>query len=158
MRKLTKIFVIYSIIMSVLVVMTWAQESVTIKASNATAHARTLYTIDFITSETLYADASVEIVFPKEFLLTKKILAGSRALNGGLVVSVTGDTVVVQRTGLGDEVPAGTKVDVMLSDIINPGKSDKDYQISVRVKREPNALFGKKVQVPVTIKSRSFSR
>ena len=118
----------------------FAQESLTVKASNSMAFTRTLYTVEFIASETIHSNASFEIVFPKEYILTNKILAGSRTLNGGLKTSVVGDTVVVSRTGLGSSVPAGTKVDIMLSDIINPGKEGDSYQLTLRLKSDRNAV------------------
>jgi hypothetical protein len=157
-RKKLKIFIICSIIVCGSIGMTQAQNSIIISASDSTARARTLYKIEFIPTENLGREAELKIVFPREFILTKKILAGSRALNGGLVAFVKGDTVLVQRTGLGTEVPAGTKVDVMLSDIINPVRADKEYQISVKIKNEHMSTSIKTAQVPMTIKPRAVSR
>ena len=85
-------------------------------------------------------------------------MAGSRTLNGGLKTSVVGDTVVVSRTGLGSSVPAGTKVDIMLSDIINPGKEGDSYQLTLRLKSDRNAVLSKQVTGKMSIKSRAIKR
>jgi len=154
MRRLIKTLLVLTVVVIQFSGVVWAQEQITIKASNSTAHKRTVYTVDFIAPSTIQPDASVKIVFPKEFILTNNIMAGSRMLNGGLQVSVMGDTVLVQRTGLGKEIPAGTKVDVMLSDIINPGKAKDDYQISVQVKSSPMVQTSKPIMAPVAIRSK----
>jgi len=154
MKNIIKILLLYFVIVCHFVGTAWAQEQITIKASNPTVHKRAVYTVAFVAPTTILPDASIEIAFPKEYILTNKIMAGSRVLNGGLQVSVRGDTVLVQRTGLGKEIPSGTQVDVMLSDIINPGKAKDDYQISMQIKSNKMAESSKPIIAPVSIRSK----
>lgn len=131
-----------------------AQESVTVSASNPVANTRSVYKINFTTTEALSPEASFEIVFPKDFSLSKEMIAGSRTMNGGLKVTVVGDTVLVKRSGLGSVIPTGTAINIMLSDIINPVKHDHNYQISLSVKSDRLSQTSERVRVPILFRER----
>jgi hypothetical protein len=158
MRKLINILVVSSILAFGFIGRIQAQESIIITASDSTAQSRALYTVQFLTSESLSPDAVIKVVFPKEYILSKKILAGSHTIKGGLVTTVKGDTVLVQRTGLGKKVLSGTYVDVMLSDIINPAVAGDMYQISIMTQSDRKATSKKIAQVPVSVKAKPVAR
>ena len=135
-----------------------AQNTLSIKANDQTAHVRTIYKIEFTAAEEISPNAVFEIIFPKSFLLTNNIFSGSNTLNGGLDTEVRSDTVIVTRSGLGKAIPVGNKVDIMLSDIINPGKEKEDYEIIINIRTDKASLKTRTNKALVAVKPKGSLR
>jgi hypothetical protein len=79
-----------------------------------------IYELSFTTTDALKSTACFDIVFPASFDISNVRLAGSSTINGGFNVVTSGDTVHVERSGLGRPIPPGEKVALMMASVRNP--------------------------------------
>ncbi len=121
----------------------WAQEIISVKATQTTPRTAAAYQFMFTTEQDLLPNAEIDIVFPSYFILSKTVLADSRAINGGFSVAVKNDTVRVKRSGMGSVVPKGRTVDLLLASIINPREMAPNYEFGIII-RSANAPVLKK--------------
>ena len=133
-----KIVFLLSILLSFQIVL--AQTQLTVKASQLQPRKYAAYDFAFVASQEIAKDAEIDIVFPKEFILSKVVMADSRAMNGGLTVEVKGDTVKVKRSGRGNSVPAGSSIDVKLASVINARDMAKDFNFLILIKQQKNII------------------
>ena len=82
----------------------------------------------------------IDVVFPKQFNLTKVLLAASDKIKSGFTVSVHGDTVRAMRTNAGITVSSGELCDLKIASIINPQVIDKQYQFTVLLRKGKRIL------------------
>jgi len=122
----------------------WAQEIISVKATQTTPRTAATYQFMFTTEQDLPANAEIDIVFPSYFILSKAVLADSRAINGGFTVSVKNDTVKVKRSGMGSVVPKGRAVDLLLASIINPREMAPSYEFSILIRSASAPVMKKK--------------
>jgi len=122
---------------------TWAQDIISVKATQTTPRTAAAYQFLFTTEQELAKDAEVDIVFPSYFILSQAVLADSRTINGGFLVTVKNDTVKVKRSGMGSVIPRGRTVDLLLASIINPREMASNYEFGILI-RSANAPVMKK--------------
>ena len=91
----------------------------------------TAYELTWDTDRSLDADATIGVVFPSLCNLSQVVMADSKKLNGGLSVAVSGDTVWVERSGRGDAVATGERVDLKIASIFNPPLTDSSFEFKL---------------------------
>ncbi|RMD89468.1 MAG: hypothetical protein D6813_10630 [Calditrichaeota bacterium] len=111
-------------------------DSVKIHPLQPQAESVSIYEISFVTTEELQPKAQIVVIFPAEFDLSKVKIANSFTINGGFNVEVQGNRVVLKRTGQGDTIPAGKKVEVLFANVKNP--PDRSYSVEVGIVNENN--------------------
>lgn len=126
-----------------------SQEQLEVKAMFPEANAITIYKLQFILADTLNTDSHIKIVFPADFDLTKVKMAGSSTINGGFKVTVDDSTVILKRSGLGNVISPGKKVDVKFANVKNPPTPDKLYNIKVEILNGNVKLIEKKIDVKI---------
>jgi hypothetical protein len=105
-----------------------------LQALRAEANQPSVYEITITSPQVLEADAEFVLEFPADFDLTVLMVAGSPDMTGGFTLTREEQRVRVQRSGVGVRVAANTPVRLRLGAIINPGKLESDYQISVQAR------------------------
>ncbi len=110
------------------------QDSLMIKPANPIQGEPSVYTLSFVTVDTLFPDGIIEITLTEDFDLSKTRLANSTTINGGFTVAVNGNTVVLQRKGTGRLVLPLEKVDVQFGVVKNPQKLQVDFPLRMTVK------------------------
>ncbi|HNR68506.1 MAG TPA: hypothetical protein PKN04_08470 [bacterium] len=113
-----------------------AQERALIRAIDPLPRQLTVYSVTWTADREIAADAAIGVVFPRACNLSQVIMADSRQLNGGLMVNVSGDTVWVQRSGLGEKLAAGDSVEVKIASVFNPVSPDQPYEFKILLRDE----------------------
>lgn len=108
-------------------------DRVNVTATDLNAMAPSAYRFTFVCGNSISADAQIQIIFPQNYTLTNTVLASSKSLNGGLAVSVKGDTVEVRRSGLGVVLEAGELCDLTLATLLNPSVMKKQYRYELLI-------------------------
>ena len=86
---------------------------------------------------TLGATAVMLFVFPEEFNLTHLRMAGSPQINGGFDIVVSGRTVRIKRSGLGNEISPDTDISLLFGNIKNPSMAGV-FSIESWVEKSPD--------------------
>ncbi|MBN2090589.1 hypothetical protein JW964_13340 [candidate division KSB1 bacterium] len=97
-----------------------AQEVLEIKPTFEQVKALTIYEVKLTCSQPLPADAKFQFTFPAAMDLSKVRMAGSATINGGFKTQAKGNQVIIERSGLGDTIPANTPIELMFTSVINP--------------------------------------
>jgi hypothetical protein len=105
-----------------------------LQALRAEANQPSVYEVTITTAQVLEADAEFILEFPQDFDLTMLMVAGSPDMTGGFTLTREEQRVRVQRTDAGVRVAADSPVRLRLGAIMNPGKLEGDYQISIQVR------------------------
>ena len=124
----------------------FAIENLVIQPVQKTVSRVSIYRIEFTTTEAMAKDAEFVLTFPSDFNLSKVILASSKTINGGFKVTRNNSKVIVSRSGLGDEIPTGKKVEILLGNILNPGSAGNGYNVTIEI----NNGIGKATQSAAT--------
>ncbi len=132
----TKIF-LYGLILA-LPGWAWAQSEKQIELRIQSLHAEpgkpSVYEVAFTATEKLAPEAEFGFEFPAEFDLTQLQIAGSPDINGGFTLKRDKQKVLVQRSGLGQSVAAGTLVRLRLGAIGNPNIVESSHTIAVQIR------------------------
>lgn len=106
-------------------------DSLKIEPLRNRAGQRSIYVVQFSLSDSVSSTAQMRISFPDGFDLSTVKMAGSNSIKGGFTTQVSGNDVVVSRTGKGSALAAGRMYEIMLANITNapPGT----YTVSVAV-------------------------
>ncbi|MBN1542429.1 hypothetical protein JW992_09810 [candidate division KSB1 bacterium] len=113
----------------------FAQDGETVRVFDARPRELTAYSVVWVADRPVAADAVIGVVFPSLCNLSQVVMADSRKLNGGVSVSVLGDTVWVQRSGLGATVAAGDTVDISIASIFNPPADSEPLEFQILERR-----------------------
>ncbi len=122
----------------------FAQSRLQVSATDTAPQRPAAYIFTFTLDSELGKDGRIGVVFPGEFDLSQVAMADSRAMTGGLALTVRKDTVWAARTGRGAALPAGTRVDLVLAVAVKTAESATsaftvlvaDKQKSVRQNRQ----------------------
>ena len=109
-----------------------AVNGVAVQPLSPNAGMASVYEIRFKLTEPFPSAGSLTLEFPREFDLSQAILAGSPNVKGGFKVFVDGQRVRIQRSGLGQAVPAGTEIVVRVANVKNP-KSPGQFGVKMDV-------------------------
>lgn len=131
------------------------QDSVKVNPLNPVAEAISIYQISFVTSDTLYPDGKIAIIFPADFDLSKVIMAGSTSINGGFKVSVQGNKVILRRTGLGRSIMPKERVEVKFANVKNPSVVNKQFSLKVEFQNKSNQQIQRTEEVKVALKGKA---
>ena len=101
----------------------FAQGTVIVEPVDQSGGATTLYRLQFSLPDSLNNSGVISVTFPSEFDLSGVNIVASTLIKGGLQAQVHGSTVLAVRKGLGDLMPAGTRVDLLFSAVKNPAES-----------------------------------
>jgi len=116
-----------------------SRDSLAVKALRAAPGKASLYEVSFVTMDSLAANATIVISFPKAFDLSRLEIAGSSTINGGFTLARNGQDVQVRRTGLGAKISPGKKVSIQLGLIGNPTSFSASHQVRVQLPATRNA-------------------
>ncbi|NUO83212.1 hypothetical protein HUU05_24330 [candidate division KSB1 bacterium] len=115
----------------------WAQSEkqteLRIHALHAEPGRPSVYEVAFTATEKLAPEAEFSFEFPAEFDLTQLQIAGSPDINGGFTLKRDKQKVLVQRSGLGQSIAAGTFVRLRLGAIGNPKIGESSNAIVVQM-------------------------
>jgi hypothetical protein len=108
-----------------------AQSGLTVTTTSIAAETPAVYMFSFQCDKPIGPAAALGVVFPAGFDLAKVLLADSRTMDGGMAVRVHGDTVWAQRSGRGQAILAGTKVDLILAAVVpaQPGDGSVEFEV-----------------------------
>ncbi len=106
--------------------------SVKVQPLSSRAGNASVYEVRFKLTEAFPSTGSLTLEFPQEFDLSQAILAGSPNVKGGFKVFVDGQKVRLQRSGLGQAIPAGKEVVVRVANVKNP-KSAGQFSVKLDV-------------------------
>jgi len=137
----------YAVILGFFAPTLWAQDRETVVATRMTPLKSAAYQFFFRADANISPGMEIDVVFPKQFNLTKVLLAASDKITSGFTVSVHGDTVRAKRTNAGITVLRGEMCDLKIASIINPQAIDRPYQFTVLL-REGKHVFSKRILSP----------
>lgn len=118
----------------------WAQNRETVVATRITPLKSAAYEFVFQADANISPGMEIDVVFPKQFNLTKVLLAASDKITSGFTVSVRGDTVRAKRTNAGITVSRGEMCDLKIASIINPQVIDRQYKFTVLLRNKSRIL------------------
>jgi hypothetical protein len=93
----------------------FGQSRLQVSATNTAPQSPAAYIFDFTADQELGKADRIGVVFPKGFDLSQVAMVDSRAMSGGLSVTVSKDTVWARRSGRGSVLAAGSKVDLVVA-------------------------------------------
>jgi hypothetical protein len=93
----------------------FGQSRLQVSATSTASQSAAAYIFNFTLDRELGKADRIGVVFPQGFDLSQIAMADSRAMTGGLLVTVRKDTVWATRTGRGAVLPAGSKVDLVVA-------------------------------------------
>ena len=125
--------------------------NISVTPNDNSAGAAAIYTISFTTSVIgngvtvgIPADGKIMIGFPSGFDLTNAELAQSTdpaVLNGGLVVSVSNDTLTIERDNTGSAVGGNITVGVKVAVILNHQTAASTYALDIETRATDNSVI-----------------
>jgi len=118
----------------------WAQGQEKVVATRVTPLKSAAYQFFFRAGADISPGMEIDVVFPKQFNLTKVLLAASDKIKSGFTVSVHGDTVRAKRTNAGITVSRGALCDLKIASIISPRVIDRQYQFTVLLRNGKRIL------------------
>ena len=122
-----------------------AQDELTITATHLTAGKAAAYDMSFTATDDISPDATIHIVFPKDFDVSQVVMAASKTITGGFTVSTAADTVRIKRTGLGTSVPRGTACDLAMAAVTNAPQMDTEFEFVLAVYEGNRLVFSHSV-------------
>lgn len=93
--------------------------------------------------------AQIEINFPIVFNLSKTVIAASKALDGGLAISVEKNVVRLKRTGASKTIPEGTVIDLRLASILNPVEMENSWEFKFSLLNNQQSVDEKLVRATI---------
>jgi hypothetical protein len=127
----------------------FAQTNAEFIVLNPIAAEKSVYRLAFTTDDTLRENAVFSFVFPEEFDVTQTYIAGSATINGGFGLSVRQDTVIIERSGLGNAVPPDTPVVLYLALVKNPEDITRNYTVTI-ILYDPETDARKRITVSLS--------
>ncbi len=106
-------------------------DSLSIDPVNNRGGQQSIYILNFSLSDTIPPAAQWQINFPAGFDLGKVLLAGSNSINGGFSVQVTGQRILISRSGQGSILRTGINYDLAFANVNNPPPGDYDVVVKV---------------------------
>ena len=146
MQRIFLLFIIFGFFAPTL----WAQGQEKVVATRITPLKSAAYQFFFRADADISPGMEIDVVFPKQFNLTKVLLAASDKIKSGFTVSVHGDTVKTKRSKFGITISKGELFDLKIASIINPQLIDKDYQFIVLLRKENRILSKKSLTIKIT--------
>lgn len=125
-----------------------AQSDARLIALNPQAGASSIYQFSFITADTMHSEAVFEIVFPGTIDISRVKIAGSSTINGGFSVSVSTDTVIVNRSGNGKAIEPGQSVSIEIATVKNPDALSEELRAQARI-RAAAVSTGQFIDIPI---------
>ncbi|MCG8607198.1 hypothetical protein MJD09_19715 [bacterium] len=123
-----------------------AQDSLSVTPSSSEAGEFAIYTLTFVTTDTLRPDGQVTVTFPPNMDLSGVKMAGSSTINGGFNVTRLGQKVVLTRSGLGRSIMPGEKATIKFAVVKNPIEAGVSLPVQVE--------FDHKSKRPISISVR----
>ena len=118
-----------------------AQERFSVAATNVSSQKAAAYNFVLNLDQALSNTAEIQIDFPETFKTSLVLMADSRVVNGGFSVNVEDQTVIVQRTGLGDAIASGEEFDLKLATVINPADMQGERDFTIRFLENNNIVL-----------------
>lgn len=133
MLKRIFLFFIIGVFFSFYIPLSYAADldSLSIDPVNNRGGQQSIYILNFSILDTIPPGAQWEINFPAGFDLSKVLLAGSNSINGGFSVQVTGQNILISRSGQGFPLRAGINYDLAFANVNNPIPGDYDIIIKI---------------------------
>lgn len=148
-NKMLSIIIVIAFTILLISNVIYGQNELQLKPMFPEAGKVTIYELKFNPPDSLDAKAQLKIVFPKVFDLSKVKMAGSSTINGGFQVDVVDSTVILKRTGLGQTLLPGEKVDVKFANVVNPLTPDEMYEVKVEIWNNNQKLIDKSIDVKI---------
>lgn len=121
----------------------------TIHALRAEPGKASLYDIHFTTRDTLDPLAEMTFEFPRDLDLRLLEVASSTSINGGFKIFREGNVVRVRRTGLGEIIPPGQKVELKLGLITSPQNLLGNHEIAFELRSAAGKMKLDRVRSPI---------
>ena len=134
--NIKKISLLFLALLFVFISNASAQDSLKILPSNPMQNTASVYTLSFVTTDTLLPDAQIEITLPDDFDLSNVRIANSTTINGGFNAMVNGSKIVLQRKGRGKIILPREKVDIQFGLVLNPTIPLVEFPMIIAIKNE----------------------
>ncbi|NUO80130.1 hypothetical protein HUU05_08640 [candidate division KSB1 bacterium] len=121
----------------------------TIRALRAEPGKASLYDIHFTTRDTLDPLAEMTFEFSRDLDLSLLELASSTSINGGFKIFREGNLVRVRRTGLGETIPPGKKVELKLGLITSPQNLSANHEVAFELRSSTGKLKLDRIRLPI---------
>ncbi len=121
----------------------------TIRALRAEPGKPSLYDIHFTTRDTLDPLAEMTFDFPRALDLRLLEVASSTSINGGFKIFREGNVVRIRRTGLGETIPPGKKVELKLGLITSPQNLSGNFEIVFELRSATGKVKLGRTRLPI---------
>ena len=132
-----------------------AQFSLEVQATSVVPRKFAAYDFVFQSLQNIPPSAEFLIVFSKDFLLAKIVMADSRSMTGGFTIAVQSDTIIAKRTGLGNTLAAREQADLKVAMIANPTDMEKEHDFHFIIRDNGRVLLDEIVAAKITEISRN---
>lgn len=109
-----------------------AQMTVNVSPANSTAGNSNIHTISFVPTVSLPGDGQIVIRYPSGFDLSSILVVSSPSMDGTFNYSVSGDSVILIRSGGTAQTPGETET-IRLANVTNATLTS-NYQLTLRIK------------------------
>lgn len=114
-----------------------AQTEIALKPLKATPEAESLYQLTLTLAHPLPPKAAIELEFvDRQIDLQPAKIAGSNQINGGIALRKTENKLTLERSGLGDAIPAGKSLTLFFGPLKNPSKAKNTIRVHVTLNAE----------------------
>ncbi len=121
----------------------------TIRALRAEPGKASLYDVHFTTRDTLDPLAEMVFEFPRDLDLRLLELASSTTINGGFKIFREGNLVRIRRTGLGETVLPGKKVELKLGLITSPQNLLANHEVAFELRSATGKIKLDRMRLPI---------
>ncbi|HDP97717.1 MAG TPA: hypothetical protein ENN22_00830 [bacterium] len=153
-KRDTKISAFITLIFLILLGVNFSQaepaDTIKIVAKDQQVLAPSIYQVEFVLNKAISSKAVIRVTIPDEFDISELQVAGSNTINGGFDFKIESRTLVLERSGLGREIPPNEKVDVKFAIVKNPEAAGDNYSFDIEVLDE-NGLSLIKQQEKISI-------
>lgn len=127
-----------------------AQNLLSLYPKDSSKSALTIYVLEFSLEQSVPSDASFSFTFSEGFDVSLVEVAGSSNINGGFKLSVKDNQVIIDRTGLGDALPAGEKANLKFALVKNPDAAGENYSATVKISApDVGTIITKTIQIKI---------
>lgn len=117
----------------------FGQVTVTVTPANPTAGNSNIHTISFTSTVGLPGDGQIVVLYPSGFDLNSILVVSSPSMDGTLNYSVSGDSVILTRSGGTAQTP-GELETIRLANVTNATLAS-NYQITLRIKNSTGTIL-----------------